>query len=279
MAYAPTINVSTDAAPAPRAEVVFSSLHPDTASLRAITRTGDGREWKVRGSVGIGVSDQVARIDYEVPFGIDVTYRAEMLNISGESLGFTDQSAPANVAVTDTWVHNPLNPQIALRVKMLQATSHQWSRPVGGETVFPIGRRVGVVIGGTRQGLRGQHFELWVESQADADVFAAMVGTYSRTAVPVLCFRIGSGVRMRIPKPLFGSVFDPREVDISLSSGGSDVGFSFDTDEVAPPAPALVIPLLTRADINAYYSTRAQVEADNASRFEVNRRYDLAGTA
>lgn len=278
MAYAPTLNLSVDANPAPRVEVVFASLHPDTASLAAIWRTGDGREWKVRGSVGISVSDQVARIDYEAPFGIPISYRAEMLNGAGDSLGFTDSSSEVTLDVDETWVHNPLNPQIALQVVTLQGTSYEWSRPVAGEVLFPKARRVGVVIGGARQGLRGQVFDLLVASDADADTFSSMLGTYSRTAVPVLCFRIGASDRSRLPRPLFGSVMDPREVDLTMQ-GGEDLGFRFQSDEVAPPAPALVIPLLTRADVDAYYSTRAQVDTDNATRLAVSRRYDLAGTA
>lgn len=278
MAYAPTLNVSVDANPCPRVEVVFTSLHPDTESLGAIYRTGDSREWKVRGSVGIAVSDQIARIDYEAPFGIPISYRAEMLNGAGDSLGFTDSSSEVTVDVDETWVHNPLNPQVALRVVTLDGTSYDWSRPVDGVVLYPKARRVGVVIGGARQGLRGQQFDLLVDSDADADAFSSMLGTYSRTAVPVLCFRIASTDRSRLPKPLFASVLNPREVDLT-QQGGADIGFRFTSDEVAPPAPALVIPLLTRADIDAYYSTRAQVDADNATRFAVNRRYDLAGTA
>jgi hypothetical protein len=118
-----------------------------------------------------------------------------------------------------------------------------------------------------------------VDSIADADRFSALVGDYTTTTVPVLCFRVGTSVRVRLPRPLFAAVMDPREVDLNYVDGGENIAYAIEGDEVAPPTPALVIPLLTRADLNAYYAQRADLDADNLTRLAVNRRYDLAGTA
>jgi hypothetical protein len=280
MAHAPTINVSTDDAPAPRAEIVFATLPVGTAFLRAIHRLGDrGRDYRVRGSIYMPVVGSTARVDYEVPFGTAVTYRAEALNSALDSLGFTDASAPVTLDVAETYVHNPLDPTVQVKVGLRAESDHSWSRPVSGSTFYPTGRRVGVVVGGARSGIRDLNLELWVDTDEDATTFAALVGDYTTTTVPVLCFRLGSDVKMRLPRPYFGSVFDPREVDIDLSMGGQTTGFSIRTDEVSPPTQALVVPLLTRADLNAYYATRAALNADNLTRLAVNRRYDLAGTA
>jgi hypothetical protein len=279
MPYAPTVTALTDETPAPRTDVLFSSLDPDTASLRGIHRLGDNRDYLVRGSIDIDVAGATSRLDHEAPFGIPLTYRAEMLNGAGDSLGFTDASDPVTLDVDDTWVHNPLDPSTAVKCKLMSDSSKEWSRPVPGEVHWPLGRRVGVVVAGARQGLRGVTLSIMVESLAEADRFASLVGDYNTTATPVLCFRIGANVRMRIPRPLFAAVMDPRERSIDLHIGGERVGFSMIGDEAAPPTPALVVPLLTRADLNAYYATRAALNADNLTRLAVNRRYDLAGSA
>ena len=50
-------------------------------------------------------------------------------------------------------------------------------------------------------------------------------------------------------------------------------------DEVAPPVPGLFIPLLTNADLKAYYATNAAMKADNATNAALARRYDLSGLA
>ena len=282
MAYAPTVTPLTDEAPAPRTEVVFGALHPDTTSLRAIHRLGDGRDYRVRKSINRAVVGATSILDNEAPFGIPVTYRAEMLNVGGDSLGFTDTSTPVTLDVDDTWVHNPLDPTTAVKVSLLAESSHEWSRPVPGQVHFPIGRRVGVVVSGARGGLRGLKLSVMVESIAEADRFAKLVGDYTTTTVPVLCFRIGANQRMRIPRPLFAAVLDPKERELNLSQSQVGELVAFDMaglDEVSPPTPALVVPLLTRADLNAYYATRAALNADNLTRLAVNRRYDLAGSA
>jgi hypothetical protein len=85
---------------------------------------------------------------------------------------------------------------------------------------------------------------------------------------------------MRLPRPLFTDVLDLKERSIDLHiAGGTRTEFVTTGDEAAPPTPALVIPLLTRADLNAYYATRSALNADNLTRLGVNTRYDLAGTA
>jgi hypothetical protein len=279
MPYAPTVEVSLDENPAPRVEVIFESLDPDTESLRAIHRLGDDRDYRVRRSVNIPVTDSTARLDVEVPFGIPVTYRAEMLDGAGESLGYTDPSDPVTLAVEDTWVHNPLDPTTSLKVQFRANAARELSRPVRGSTEFPSGRRVGVVVGGERQGLRGVVLDIIVDTIEAADRFAALVGDYNTTTVPVLCFRIGASDRIRLPRPLFASVFNPVERDVDYIHGGTRIAFDIEADEVSPPTPAVVVPLLTNADLNAYYASNTALNADNLTNLGVNRRYDLAGTA
>lgn len=275
MPYAPTLTPLLDDAPMPRVEVLFTSFVTGTVTV-TVYRLAEGREYRVRSAVRASTAGSLARVDFEVPFGIEATYRAEMFDAAGQSLGFTD-TASVTLDVSDTWVHNPLSPAGAVKVTMLHGAAASLSRPVEGEIFYPQGRKVGVVISGQRRGLSGADLNCLTETIEDADKFAALVGDYTTTTVPVLCFRVGG--RMRVPKPLFAAVLDPREVDVDFHLGGESIRWDVTGDEVSPPTPALVVPLLTRADINAFYATRAAVKADNLTRLSVNRRYDLAGTA
>ncbi|WP_022886356.1 hypothetical protein [Glaciibacter superstes] len=277
MAYAPVITPSVDAAPCPRAEVLFSSFAAGTTFVTAY-RLGGGREYRMRGAVNTPVAGALTRIDFEVPFGLEVSYRAEMFNSAGSSLGYTDATS-VTLNVNETWLHNPLDPQGAVRVRMASDAARSISRPVPGSVLYPRGRRVGIVVSEPRQGIQGIALDCYTLTDDDTDRFADMVGTYTSNSVPVLCVRVGADMKMRVPRPLFASVLDPREEAINLHIGGESMKWSMSGDEVSPPTPALFIPLLTRADINAYYSTRSAVKADNLTRLAVNRRYDLAGTA
>ena len=166
--------MSTDADPCPRAEVLFSSFAAGTVAVDEY-RLAAGREHLVRGAVKAPVAGALSRIDFEIPFGVPVQYRAEMFDSSGLSLGFTGTTT-TTVAVPDTWVHNPLDPQGAVRASFHRSALHDIQRPTEGDTVRPDGRVVGVIIGGQRHGIQDAVLEVIVDSVADADKVQAMLG-------------------------------------------------------------------------------------------------------
>lgn len=264
-------------APCPRVEVFIDDL--DAASV-TVYRLAGGRQFPVRGAVGAPTAGTLSRIDFEVPFNTEVTYRAEMFDADGLSLGFTDpESITLNVA--DTWMHNPLDPQGAVSVRLVDSAARSLSRPVPGEISYPMGRRVGVVLSEPRRGLRGAVFDVITETLADADLVQAMVGGYTSSAVPVVCVRFGSDstVRRRVTSPLFLGVLDLPEEDFDVRFGGEVTVQRVTGDEVAPPAPGVFIPLLTAADINAYYATAADANSAYLTASDLNRDYTLAGYA
>ena len=274
MAYAPTIIPFTNAAPAPRAEVLFTTFAPGTATV-TVYRLAEGREYQVRGAVNAAVAGSLSRIDSEVPFGVPATYRAEMFDAAGMSLGFTDSGA-VTLNVAETWVHNPLDPTGAVKVVFLQGSAKSIRRPSAGKVFYPEGRTVGVVISGARSGVTGIPLPVMTETFADADKIQAMLGGYGGRTVPVLCFR--TPPPMRIPRPFFVAVMDAAETDIAVSAGDEALSWEIEGDEVAPPAPGLFVPLLTNADINAFYATNAALNAGNLTNLDVNRRYELANS-
>lgn len=306
MAYAPTLTTYTDDAPCPRVEVYFPTLDGDAATL-TVFRTAAGRTHEVRGAVRAATAGSFTRIDFECPFNILVSYRAEMFDADGISLGFTDATVLPDVIdgpVPDddlypsdfffpeegligtgllsaySWLHNPLDPQGAVRVSAVETTGRSLSRPVNGVVSRPMGRRVGVMLSRGRGGLTGFTYDIYAPDLVSADKVQAMLGDYVSSAVPVLCLRVGGfESNMRIPKPLFLGVLDIAEEDLDIRNGGTATIQRMTGDEVAPPVPGLFIPLLTNADLNAYYASNAALMADNLSNGATNRRYDLAGFA
>lgn len=277
--YTPTLNPFLDAEPCPRVEVLFTSFAPGTVAVD-VHRIAAGREYLVRGAVKAVVAGALSRIDFEVPFGVPVQYRAEMFDADGLSLGFTE-SATVTLDVAETWVHNPLDPQGATTVSFRRSALQEIERPIDGQTVRPMGRPVAVIVSRMRRGIEGAALDVIVDTTEQADRLQAMLGGYDREMVPVLCYRVGANDRVRVPRPFFAGIlsFVERD-DQNYTAGFSDkLGYSIQADEVSPPTPALVVPLLTRADLNAAFATRAAFNAFFLTRLDANRAYQFAGTA
>src|SRR3546814_8637717 len=213
MPYAPTLTPYTDAAPCPRVEVFFESLHPDTDTV-TVYRSAESREYEVRGAVRAATAGALTRIDFECPFNIPVTYRAEMFDAAGLSLGFTDPGTMGDVLVglepgddvlpgddlvpfetmagtglisADTWLHNPLDPQGAVRVTAMDTPARSLSRPMDASISRPLGRRVGVVLSRGRLGLSGFTYDISAPDLATADKVQALLGDYTTDPVPGEC--------------------------------------------------------------------------------------------
>lgn len=273
--YQGKVTLTADVTDLPYVEVLVEDLSPEVDTV-TIYRLAGGREFRVRGAVNIAVAGAITRVDAECPFNTLSTYKAEMFDVAGESLGYT-LTNETTLAVDETWIHNPLDLTGGVMVDLLDKTGSVISRPVDGEVVHPFGRVVGVVISRGRKGLTDFPLLVSTATTADADKFTVLLGDYATLAVPVLCIRSGS--TLRIPKPFFMSVLDPKELGLNVAAGGELIDWELTGDEVAPPAPGIIAPLLTRADLNAYYGIRSALNADNLTRLAVNRRYDIAGTA
>lgn len=271
------ITLLTDVTAAPFVEVFIDDLIPEAASL-TVYRLAAGREFQMRGAVRAPTAGAFTRIDFEIPFNIPVTYRAELFDAAGESLGFTD-SATITLICADTWMHNPLNPSGGVKVNLLNTAVRKLSRPVPSEVSYPLGRRVGVILAEPRRGLSGAVFDVLALSNADADKVQDLIGSYSRSLVPVICVRVGSGNPMRVPMPLFLGVGDIPEEDVSVRYGGEATAHRIEGDEVDPPIPGLFVPLLRAMDINVSYPTASALNSSYLLALDVNRDYSLAGAA
>lgn len=306
IAPAPILTPYVDADPAPRIEVFFQEFLPGTATV-SVYRSAHGREALVRGAVQAATAGALTRVDFEAPFNSPVAYRAEMFDADGVSLGSTavgslgdmisglapsaslapaDDLAPSEFVAgvglisADTWLHNPLFPQGAVKVQLYPTSGASINRPVPGVISRPKGRRVGVVLSEPRQGVTDLQFDVVTTDLETADKVQALLGDAERDLTPVICIRLGKDEsRLRVPQPLFLGVLNIEEVGVDVRWGGENTIQNMKGDEVDPPVPGLFVPLLTAADINVSFASAASVNAGHARAIDVNRRYDLAGAA
>lgn len=270
------ITLLSDVTAAPFVEVLLDDLVPEAATV-TVYRLAAGREFQMRGAVKAPTAGAFTRIDFEIPFNTLVTYRAELFDASGDSLGFTD-SASITVDCADTWIHNPLDPAGGVKVFFGENSGWQITRPTPGEVSRPLGRRVGVVLSEPRQGVTGLGLVVRTSTDADADMVQAMMGDNGMP--PIICIRLGSrDQHLRLPRPLFLSALTVHEIDMDTRWGGSELAHQLEGDEVDPPIPGLFIPLLTAADINVSFATAGVLNSAHLLALDVNRRYDLAGAA
>lgn len=250
-------------------------LDPAVARIR-LYRFSDNRQWKVRG--GWDIAPGVAALDFECPFGVDASYRAELFDGDGLSLGFTEY-ATITLDVASVWVHNPLVPAegIDLGGAALLDRGARATRPAVGGVVYTEGSTVGRWIGNGRRGLVDYPMGFAVETVDLMDRLQAMLGDYTTMQLGVLCVRTPPPAR--VPRTLFTAVPDPDEVSIDVQWGGERSEFLFSVTEVDPPFVGIVAPLLTYDDLDAAYATYTARDAAYASYTDMDRDYSLAGLA
>ncbi|MBX3435919.1 MAG: hypothetical protein KF861_00290 [Planctomycetaceae bacterium] len=273
-----TLTVPTDDIPAPRIIVTVDSLDAGVASL-TLTRTMRGRTFKVRGAVNVPVSSGFSIPDIEAGFGVPATYRAQLFDASGADLGYT-VTASTTLERSASWIHNPLDPFGAAQIDVDDGTGRNLTRTSDGEVLYPQNRTLGVLLAGPRHGLTGVDLFLSTTSKDGADAFQAMLGGYDITdqPTPTLCVRTPPQYS-RLPPTFFAAVLSMTEKPITVHMGGELIEFEGSADEVAPPYPGIIVPLLTRDDVDAFYSTRDLLDAAYARRIDIDRDYSLVGTA
>jgi hypothetical protein len=257
----------------PFVEVSVADVPAGTSTLR-YERLSEDRVWKVRGGVRVPVD--VAPRDFEVPFCVPSTYRAECFNAAGASLGFTE-TASVTVWEDRTIVHQPMNPQMWVNPVRLVSTAETLERPSDGQLVRVSGATVDRVIGSGRSGVRDSPWSLLTRRLSDADALQALLGSYEVRQVPVLCIR--TPPPMRVPRTFFVHVPSLVERAINLHARGEMIQFDFSGTEVEPPYPGLTTPPLTYDDIDAAFGSYDLADAAYPSYTARDRDLSLAGSA
>lgn len=270
-----TATARTDAAPCPRVEVLIDGLETDVAAV-TLYRVADGRTWRVRGAVNAGVSEGFQVVDVEAPFQTEMQYRAEMFDDDGISLGFTP-TATVTLNVETTWVHQPLDPWNAVEIDLSDRSGKALTRPVNGQRYYPEQRPLAIFITGRRLGLQGVQLFFSTDQASTVEKFEAMLGDYDTQVVSVLCVR--TPPLIEVPRTFFAGVLSPKRIPVNAHMGGTLNEWEMSADEAEPPFPGIIVPLLTRDDIDAAFDTRDDLDAGYATRLDIDRDFTKAGSA
>jgi hypothetical protein len=272
--YVPVVTLTPylDANPVPRALVAITDTPPAAQTVN-LYRTAEGRTMEVRGGVNLYSVGGVTVMDFEPPFGVPATYQAEMFTTAGVSLGFTNPGT-VTLAVSDTWVHQPLSPTIAVKAHLMMDSANDMVRPAPGGVYWTEGATVGRIIGGQRTGLQGTAIHLRMGSAADVDKLSSMFGGYSSDFPAVVCIRTPPTIRL--PRVLFAGCLDPHEV---VAGNYALLTWQMVINEVSPPTPGLVLPTLRMKDIDFPYATMNAQDAAYATNLAQDSDYSLAGVA
>ena len=240
----------------------------------------DGARWQeVRGALMAPVAGSWAGVDWECGFNRATAYRVEQFDAAGLSLGFLP-AVTVTLTSQETWVHNVMAPRAGTPVMWTDSALRDIDRPTDSEVVFARGATYGTAVGSARRGIVGVNLEMVTDTLEQADKVQALLGSPGNELPPVLCVRKGAGEGFaRIPATLFVHVGSINEVDFTVRFGGENVVHQTSGTEVRPPAKKLGTPLLTLADLDAFYATLGDIDADNLTLGDIDRRWDLAGYA
>ncbi len=136
----------------PSVQIVVSDVKPGTVAVD-VYRIADGRTTLVRGGIHKSAIGGTTLVDWEAPFGVPIQYRAEQFDSTDTSLGYTETSS-TTLDVADTWIHQPLNPSLAVSPLRLMKTATDIARATPGELVYVQGAEFATRIGGQRRGLQ-----------------------------------------------------------------------------------------------------------------------------
>lgn len=272
----PTVTPQPDGSPVPNVLVVIEDVDPETLVVN-LYRIADGRTYLVRGGIRRYAVGGTSIVDWEAPFGVPITYRAEMFSDvdATQSLGFTEGTETL-LDVRQAWFHQPLSPSLAFRPTMLWGTGLDRVRSTPGDLVYAQGAELATWVGGQRQGLAEVPFVLLTDREG-ADQAQATFGRYGTNQSAVLCIRTPKD--MRIPRTFYAVVSQVKETTLNRPGVGEAVQFDFTATEARPPAPGLVAAALRRMDIDATYPTRDQRAAAYLTRLQRDSDYTLAGVA
>lgn len=205
-------------------------------------------------------------------------YRAQLFDAMGVELAYTATSS-ATIECDETWIHNPLNPAGARQVGIEDLDGTRIGRPVSGTVHESDTRSLGLLIAGHRRGVRVDMI-LSTTDLATADAFDDMLGGYDDEdqTIPVLCIRTPRPYS-RLPATFFAFTEDLGQVPRTVHMGGALIEWDGSFQEVAPPSPGLVLPLLRRDDIDVAFATRNALDAAYLRRLDIDRDYSKAGLA
>lgn len=250
--FEPVVVASNDP---PRVRVTFGSLAVGTVAV-TVWRQADVL-LPVPGTVRVAAAGGFTVVDYWVPHSVEVSYFAEMFDVSGVSLGV---SGVTSVTVWGdrqaVWVSDPFDPSMVVQVEMDVSfgaqlkVGHPSSRyNVGGRVVSLVGE-VGL--------FEGVDFSLKTDTQAQADALKRVLDGR------LVLFRLAPFVRPQFPSLLYAdvsySIVDADHLG-GFQFGGESASWVVSGDQVSPLTVGAAVAGATYGDYKAVFATYADAKA------------------
>lgn len=240
---------------------------PSTAVTVSVQRTAQGRTMDVRGAFDMRVDGAMFVRDFEAGFGVATTYTAVALNSAGavvDTVTVAAERLRSRVSGSVT-IHDPVRPRDAITLTLRGSAAQAGVRPLNGDAINIPGRSLPVVVSAGRQGWSGFAFDVYTYLEEQSEQLDAMLGGYdSDRASGVLCFRVTENLPSQVPRTFFGFCPEP---SVSWVRIGDKIrgDWSLTAVEVAPPAAALVEPVVTWGELSAYWNEHGGWAAFNAA--------------
>lgn len=267
-----TVTAAPSGSPAPFVDVLVEDLPAGTERF-TVWRVAAGRRFKVRSLVNVDAVDGGTARDFEAPFGVESGYQVELFDVNGNTSGYSDMAYATltGLGENEAWLHDPLDPAGSLKVLVVAGTAKTLRRDASMDVLQVPSRSVGIGFPSTRGGVAAP-LVCATQTRADGESFDALFGGYDSDALSIVCVR--SRKETWLPPTLFA--FGVPEL-APFGFDGETVVWSVPLQEVAPPTPAVVTPLLTYDHFTAYYATYDDFTAAYPDYITASRDYSLAG--
>jgi len=253
-AVTPTLTNKT--VPMPSVEVYFSGLGSGSPAFITVYRLADGETNVVRTANYVAATTSFTVTDYEAPFGIVISYYAEVFTAGGVSLG-TSPIATTTLNVDVIWMHDPLDlsnyaviTPYASDITLAQDSFETIERGFDFNLSNVIGKKKPIIQYYGEKAIQGLEFEVITATNIAYDKIATLL-----QVAPVL---IRTPVRFyNLPRLLYG-VLRGSQKPITWHLNSSDepmTRISLSLDETEQPGIGLIFSYYTYSYWQARYAT------------------------
>jgi hypothetical protein len=281
--YTPVLTLTghNTMAPCPRVVIAITDLDPGVNEVK-VWRTSDGRRRTVRGTRAwkiSGGSDTVT--DYEVPFGVSVTYQLEV----SEGVSAKVETGTSSVTVTPAHgvIQDPMDPQSAVALytdvgpngepALTDTALANYDYEAEVSTIKIMGSSEPVAFIGQRMSTPSNvPFNMYTDTTAQGNALRNIL----LQAAPVL-IRPLPNISNGLPGLCYLSVKTVQSKNTDQTFGGQTTEWTLVGDLVAAPTVNIVVVLISYGTVQALWSTYQSAQTALASKTYLQTKTSPSG--